>query len=518
MDKKKSFIKAHKPILIETALETLLTSHWLPHFDLPEEICRKIFSEIFSQIQKDLISRGRSDTYYLSQFYLNTFKNKLNLKRNFYAQLAFISIARIVLNHYYINVFTDHSRDFLTVFEKIQKIFDSTLISLGQWWGEIYQEMREKDLQLIGELNLVKNDLQKQLDVIYQILKESPIGVADCDNNLNVLHWNPAAVRLTGYAPTDILKKNIIHIFTNNSKDRLLERLGHNRSKITNLRLYIEPKFGNPFPIFVSVSKIKYFQPSNLHYVFNFLSSGDQYSTEKSKQKLNQLTTITRLTSAIMHDIRNPLNSIGLNAEILEDFISEAGLNNQVKIQELLDKIQKEIHQLSQNLSQYLAYGHLTELHLEPIDLSSKLNTFIGDMRFEAALKKVQIIFKPRIINIWVLGDWVQLNRMFMNIMQNALDVTKENGKVTVKIYLRKNRIIMHFIDDGPGILPAQRKKIYEPFFSTKKTGTGLGLFVVREIILAHKGRISHRPAKNGGTIFTLSLPVLESGEGVNEE
>jgi PAS domain S-box-containing protein len=509
VDEKNPF-RTHKKALVDTAFETLLTSHWVSDLDLSEQACRKIFSDIFTQIENDLFSENDQPGYYLSRFYLDAFQAKSELKQNFYAQLAFLGIARIIINHFLIHTIGEFASEFQNTLEKIQKIFDYTLISLSQWWGQLYQDLRNKDLQLINELNLVKDDLQKQLDVIYQIIRESPVGAANCDENFNVLFWNPTAVRLTGYTPSDILKKNIFTIFTDSSRDQLSGKIKPDRRRISNLRLYIQPKVGNSFPVLVSVSRLRYSRPGSIHYVLNFQDISNNAVVEKSKQRLNQLTTITRLTSAIMHDIRNPLNSIGLNVEILETLLKPDEQENSIRVQELLKKIEFEIQQLSKNLNHYLAYGHLTELYLEPFNLSDRFKSFLDDISLEATMKKIKIHFKSDHTETWISGDWLQLNRVFMNIMQNAFEVTSEAGDIYVGLYCRNNRVIVSIRDSGPGIPAAQRKKIFEPFFTTKKSGTGLGLFISKEIVKAHGGRITHQPSRAGGTIFTISIPVIE--------
>jgi len=215
-----------------------------------------------------------------------------------------------------------------------------------------------------------------------------------------------------------------------------------------------------------------------------------------------------------MHDIRNPLNSIGLNIEILEQQFQQQTTDNQSRVQELLKKVQKEIQQLGQNLNQYLAYGHLTELYLEPLNFSQKFKSFLDDISLLATVKKIKIDFRFDAADHWIMGDWLQLNRVFMNIMNNAFDATANEGKIIVRLTGRQKRVLVSIQDNGAGIPPSQRTKIFEPFFSTKKSGTGLGLFIAREIVKAHGGRILYRPARSGGTIFSVSFPCIEDGRG----
>ena len=506
MEDLEGFIREHKTTLVETACETLFTSYWTFESEMKSKDCRLVFLEIFTQVEQDLFGIKAVSPYHLTTYYLKALQRKSWLVQNFHAQFALLGVSRIILNHFIIHKMPAGTANIQKLLERIQKIFDYTLISLVEHWNDIYTNLRKKDLQLISELNLVKNDLQKQLDITYQIVKESPLGAANCDREMNVIHWNPTAVRLTGYAPSDIIRTSIFRIFTPSSQQRLKIRLSSLKRKISNQRLYIQPKHGNPFPVLLSISRLRYPGMGNIYFVFNFQESGNNSSLERSKKKLYQLSTITRLTSAIMHDIRNPLNSIGLNMEIMEKALNEGKENGETKIRQLLKLVQREIQKLTQSLNQYMSYGQLSELYLEPLNFTEKFSLLMEDLNLEAALRKLKINSQAMSQPKMIMGDWVQLGRVFRNIVQNAFDASVEGGIIDVKQSYRNNRIIVSIRDYGHGIPESQRKKIFEPFYTTKPSGTGLGLFISHEIMAAHGGRISYRPVKSGGTVFTLSF------------
>lgn len=106
-----------------------------------------------------------------------------------------------------------------------------------------------------------------------------------------------------------------------------------------------------------------------------------------------------------------------------------------------------------------------------------------------------------------VFGDWLQLQRIFMNLLDNAADAIGRKGTIELRLRRRGKRVLVSFSDDGRGMTPAEKRRIYTPYFSTKPSGTGLGLFVVREIVRAHRGRITCVTRPGQGTRFTLSFP-----------
>ncbi|MGQ9560661.1 MAG: two-component system sensor histidine kinase NtrB [Candidatus Oleimicrobiaceae bacterium] len=511
-------VHRHGDALVESSTETLMTSRWGADLDLPSELYTKILRGIITELERDLRGENRqAPGYQLTRYYLREFQSNPRLKHNFHAQLAILGAARIVLNHFLVNTTLQMSSDFEEQFALLQRAFDTTLIFLSQWWGKVYQELRAKDQQLINELKIVKNDLQRQLDVIYQIIKEYPLGVADCDAELHVLHWNPMAARLTGFAPGDILKRNILELFHGQSREVFLREIRSERRRRHNLQLHIYRKSGDYLPAMVSIARLR--QPSigNVYYIISFQELGEQVRFASRIRQIDRLSAISRLTSAMMHDIRNPLNNIGLNVELLERLLATVPNGVNPEAHELTRKIQGQIQQLSDSLNHYLAYTHLAELNMVPVELVAVVHAWVQDAAYEAALRKVKVHFRRPSWRCWVMVDWVQLRRVFANIFTNALQVLNNGGDIWISLRRRGQRVVVAIRDNGPGIEPEHLKKIFEPFFTTKGSGVGLGLFVSREIVAAHGGRITCSSQLGRGALFSVSLPQVERGEIASE-
>jgi len=395
----------------------------------------------------------------------------------------------------------------------VLELLNRAAASTRERWQGLVLERQQKDRQLIEELNIVKNDLQNQLNSIYQIVKEFPIGVADCDEALDVLHWNPMAVVLTGFQPSDILKKKFLEILHGPSQKLFLEKLGTESRGRIHMHLRIRLKEGGTFAALVTVRVLKKPYLGKISFVILFQEVGEKSKFTSQVKRIDRLTTISRLTSAMMHDIRNPLNTIGLNAELLESRLVKDHGSIKAEAQDLIDKIQRQVHQLSQSLNHYLAYTHLTELHMQPENISTHLSDMLEDVRYEATIKKIQVRFQKPRTPFWILADWLQLKRVFTNLIQNAFEVLGPSGCIVISVRRRQTRLLIQIQDNGPGIDPNHLKKIFEPFFTTKATGEGLGLFISREIVEAHRGRMNVHSVPDQGTCFTISLPLWNPGE-----
>lgn len=507
MTKLHSFLQMHlTELALRTSAQFFADYPVQSHESLGQDY-RKIFEGLLENLERDLdINRSvRERGHYLLQFCKKTVSKKTPLKFDFRMLMNLVSALRHVLVETLpVEILFDKKQTLA-----LYHLFDSVSIRLNDWWEQDIQKLRQEDQTLIGELSIVKNDLQRQLNIIYQILKESPIGIVGCDADFKVQLWNAMATRLAGYQQADILKKSFLDILAPASRQQFIEKVGSERRGINRLRLKILAKDGGEFHALISLSKMISTPHSKMKYVISFLDLKSDQTIRSQFRKINQLAAIARLSSAIMHDIRNPINSLGLNIEVLEQLLENERLSNP-PINEILQKVYRQIAQLSQSLNQYLGYARLMELNLEPLEISTQIANLITELRHEFTSRDIQLKYRKPTIEQWTLGDWFQLRRALVNIIQNAGEILNSGGLVRVASLKRDGKLLIRIEDNGPGIESERLKKIFDPYYSTKKTGMGLGLFIVREIVHSHKGRIYCTSRPGQGTRFTISLPEFQ--------
>ncbi|HOZ20799.1 MAG TPA: ATP-binding protein [bacterium] len=511
-----ALIKRHHQELVESAMEALLISPWSSSHALEIEPARQLFSNIFTHLVLDIRqSATKRPGHHLTDYALQLYQKKPHLRQDLHTQLLLLGISRVVVNHFLIRHNAQHGDpDFASRFESLQRLYDTTLISLSHFWGEQYHTLHDRDQNLIRELRIVKDGLQRQLNLIYQLLQQSPLGVIAVDGELNVQHWNPMAARLTGFEPPDILDRSVMTLFTSASRQMLAKKFASPRGYHANLEVYIQRKQGSIFPALLSLGRIAEVQQTRFRYIVNFQDISERAAFQSSVQRLNQLSALSRLSSAIMHDIRNPLNSIGLNTELIEEALESPRPGGEERIAGLVQATKRQLQQLRTNLDHYLTYTHLSHLKVEPFDLGVEVGRLVQETRLEAAFQAVTLEYTGAVQACPVMGDWIQLRRVFVNLITNAMEATGAGGLIRVRLGRRGLRVSVSITDNGPGIEPEIERSLFTPFFTTKKSGAGLGLFICREIVLAHHGRISAASQRGRGTRFTVSLPLLTHPEG----
>jgi signal transduction histidine kinase len=219
-----------------------------------------------------------------------------------------------------------------------------------------------------------------------------------------------------------------------------------------------------------------------------------------------RLATIGKMAAHITHEVRNPLSSIGLNLELLEEELIEAGPNPEAT--QLIAAIQSEVDRLSKITEQYLAAVREPRLELvrENIDdLVRECHAFVEPELARAGVSSSVTVVGdvPR-----VEVDEARLRQALINLLRNAREALSKGGSVELTVRHDEDTVAIDISDDGPGIPDDVRASIFEPFYTTKRHGTGLGLAVTRSIIDAHEGTIRCEAVDGGGTRFTIELPV----------
>jgi signal transduction histidine kinase len=208
------------------------------------------------------------------------------------------------------------------------------------------------------------------------------------------------------------------------------------------------------------------------------------------------------MLAGIAHEVRNPLGGVELYAGLLREDLA----GDPEKLQHVL-RIERELVRLKTIVSDFLEYARRPTPHLESCDLAELLGE-VRDIAVAAAQPRhVQV--QLHVESARVAGDEGQLRRALVNLAQNAVQACAEDGsgEVTLSCARAAGEVVVTVRDTGAGIDPATLAKIWTPFYTTKQSGTGLGLAFVRDIARDHGARLAVDSAPGHGTTFTLALP-----------
>jgi two-component system, NtrC family, sensor kinase len=233
---------------------------------------------------------------------------------------------------------------------------------------------------------------------------------------------------------------------------------------------------------------------------------------ERERVRVERLAAVDKMASMIAHEVRNPLSSIGLNVEMLEEELGKLSAGDPSSGEEaraLCKSTLHEIHRLNSLTEDYLTLARLPKPSLENKPIAPILRAIGEFVHEDLAKRKVTLEVKTDEEAACVDVDSEQLWQCLLNLLRNAAEAVAQKGGGHVILHSRREgeRILIDVTDDGPGIEAEVLPRLFDPFFSTKKHGSGLGLALTQEIVRDHGGEITVKAELRRGATFTISLP-----------
>ena len=250
----------------------------------------------------------------------------------------------------------------------------------------------------------------------------------------------------------------------------------------------------------------------------------DITKTYESAQKLKraeQLASLTTLAAGVAHEIKNPLGSISIYVQLIEKIIKK-NMDNDCQcykdFREYSDIIKEEISRLEETINSFLFSVRKLELNIEDVNINELILSTVSFLKYEIEKNNVNIDIKFDKDNLILKLDEKYIKQSLINIIQNAIDAMSENkddNKKYIYITLKTidNYAVISIKDTGTGIKDEDMDKIFEPYFTTKRHGTGLGLTNVVRIIEAHNGNITIESEYGKGSEFIIKLPLQQENQ-----
>jgi len=236
-------------------------------------------------------------------------------------------------------------------------------------------------------------------------------------------------------------------------------------------------------------------------FFFEELKSSEAYMIQSEK-----LASLGQLASGMAHEIHNPLTIISGEAQLyLERFKSKDG-----EVDQLLQSIIEECHRAADITRRILRFAKPAPTELGPVDVRTIADETLTLAGYQVRMDRVErtVEIPPDLPKI--RGNQNQLQEVLLNLVINACQAMGEKGgSLQISASLQNGQIEIRVADTGPGIPANKLTKIFDPFYTTKATGTGLGLFVTQRIVRLHQGSIDVRSTEGKGTTFIIRLPAL---------
>lgn len=223
-------------------------------------------------------------------------------------------------------------------------------------------------------------------------------------------------------------------------------------------------------------------------------------------QKQDRMAAIGELSAGLAHEIRNPVASIRGAMDELRRGVGTPGV-----IDRLAAIAVRESDHLNEIVSGFLDFARRPSERREAFDVREAVEEVKEQLerKYESA-KHLRVVVRLPVERCWVMGDPTQIRQVFLNLGQNAVEAMKEHGTLVIEVTTGRGHVEARFEDEGPGIDPDKVARIFEPFYTEKEQGVGMGLAICMRIVTAHDGTIQAASRPGGGTSMRVRLPAVK--------
>ena len=333
------------------------------------------------------------------------------------------------------------------------------------------------------------------------VIRSMPAGLLTIDNDRRIVSANRNALDYFGLAEKGLIGKTLEQLIT--AHDCPLAPLLKEAKEFADLPMDCLRQDGVSIPLKVSASHLRDRNGDLRGMVLTLRDQREIRAMEEAVERSRRHAALGRMAAGIAHEVRNPLGTLRGFAQYFSRMESD-----DKNVQEYADLMVGEVDRLNRTVSALLQFSRPREPEMKAFDLCPLLRRAVTMIQADAGNQKVKIELQLPDAPLEMIADPDLLQQVLLNLLQNSLGATSAGDHITLSAAYRKNVIELIVQDSGKGLSAEEKEKMFDPFYTTRKDGTGLGLAVVQQIVEQHHGQIEVESQENSGTCITVSLPV----------
>lgn len=316
---------------------------------------------------------------------------------------------------------------------------------------------------------------------------------------------NNAVQNLLGYTKEEVLNMNLCDFIGQEQHKKILQRALLQDTEVNDMEVVMSTKSGEKKYCILSVAieetedKDEGYLQGIIHDITNLKK------VEKATLQGEKLAAAGRLVRTIGHEVRNPLNNITLSVEHIQHEIQDENL------QLYIDIIQRNAKRISSLISELLDTSHPSENILNKQSLQIILDDVIAASIDRLTLKRIKLHVSYEKTSLEIMADREKLRIAILNIVINAIEAMEEyKGSLAIELKQISGKAVLTITDNGCGIAEENISRLFEPYFTQKRNGVGIGLTFTLNILQAHKAEIDVSSQQGAGTTFTITFPLAD--------
>ncbi len=344
--------------------------------------------------------------------------------------------------------------------------------------------------------------------IFYETIFESMIeGLTVLNDTHQILYINKPAKIMLNIVEANILEKNFFDVIKEKKSKNFFQDLITKNQKLQGEELTLR------YPVTKTLQVRMYPLVKDGKISGNVLMLLDITSAKNERMKLRRaesLAALTTLAAGVAHEIKNPLGALDIHVQLLDRLTDELNHETRQEFKKHLSVVEEEIDRMNNIVQDFLFT--VRPIHIEPKEenIFELFESIINLMKYDFEIKGIQLRLEGDHTIPKSKVDGRYLKHAFINILKNSLEGTDKGDEVTIYVNRDEENLVIIISDSGKGISQENIAKIFDPYFTTKEFGTGLGLTIVYKIIKEHGGNIQLDSVEGEGTTFTFSIPCYE--------
>jgi PAS domain S-box-containing protein len=372
----------------------------------------------------------------------------------------------------------------------------SDLRRIGRQLEEAYLRLEERTFELLT--------IQEYTSAILQSITA---GVVTIGPDGSITTANPAAERLFGVGEEDMVPHTLsVLLGDEDGLGREISRVLDGRVPRSAKEVTLRTRTGRTVHAHATMARMQDHDGHTLGAVVTLEDMSEVKSLTDQLIRADRLAALGELTAGVAHEVRNPLGIIRASVQLLEEQRHDPS-----KAIEAGDIIMQEVDRLDRVVKELLDFGRPWSPALVRVNMNLLLEEVVLFTQKWASRGDVELRVDYGRGVPEIMADPHQLKQVFVNLISNAVQVMESGGTLEIETASEDGYVSVRFSDDGPGMDPETQNKVFDPFYSTRADGTGLGLTIVHRIIDEHDGHVELTSAPGGGTTFKVYLPVRQS-------
>ena len=342
-------------------------------------------------------------------------------------------------------------------------------------------------------------------ELLEMVLESMTAGVVVTDRQHHILLLNKSSERMIPLVQGDLLEKTVWETINDKEIAEFIKDKLRNQEKASYREFTLAYGFSKTLLLSIMPLVREGRIQGNLIHIEDIT---ERRSEEARLRRAENLAALTTLTAGVAHEIKNPLASIGIHLQLIKKEMNGKRTIEAKKINQYLSIIKEEVDRLNKIVVDFLFTVRPMDTKLEINDLNQVIRELLDFLKYELAAEGINVELKlsehiPR-----MCLDEKYMKQALLNIIKNAISAMPDGGTLTIETRQKGGDLLLRITDTGFGIPNEIMDKIFEPYFTTREFGSGLGLTLVYKIVKEHLGDISISSREGEGAAVSLSFPI----------